>query len=207
MFGGSRFALGRGVAIAVAGGGRARAQRHLQPGGAGGGRTLRAHRLSHDAGRPAAQGRGRAQFLCARRTNQRASRGGRDRGARLHPRRLCQAPALGRRQDRQPLRRDLRGRRSVPGTGDRARPRSAARRPHPRLWRRLRRLCPRRARLQDRDDLHPAGIRHLGQMGLGERPGAAPPAPATTCGNCSRSCRRSVCWSRTATATWSRPMR
>ena len=46
--------------------------------------------------------------------------------------------------------------------GESARAGSAARRRHPRLWRRLCRLCTRRARLQDRDDL-PAGRGNLRQ--------------------------------------------
>ena len=54
-----------------------------------------------------------------------------------------------------------------PESASAARARSDSRRRGARLWRRLRRLCARRTRLQDRDDLQPARRRHLRQMGLG----------------------------------------
>ena len=85
------------------------------------------------------------------------------------------------------LRCDLRGRRSLSGPGNFARSRSDARRPDPRLRQRLFELRARRARLQDRDDLHPARRRHQRQMGvgraLGPQPGERRP---TTCGSCWR---------------------
>ena len=72
--------------------------------------------------------------------------GRRDAGARLHRRRLREEPAVGR-QDRQPLRREFRGRRSLSGTAVRARPRPDPRRHLARLWRRHGRLRAQRARL------------------------------------------------------------
>jgi carboxypeptidase C (cathepsin A) len=65
--------------------------------------------------RTAAPRRCGARVVCARRADDRIA-GGRCRpGARFHPRRLCQEFAIGRPQDRQPLRRDVCGRRSEPG--------------------------------------------------------------------------------------------
>ena len=50
-----------------------------------------------------------------------------------------------------------------------ARARSAARRDGARLWQRVRRLCARRARLQDRDDLHSPVLGGEQKLGLGRR--------------------------------------
>ena len=61
-----RVGAARGAAIAVAGGGRTRAQECVQPGGAGGGGKIRHDRLSGDHGRRAAAGRGRQGVLRAR---------------------------------------------------------------------------------------------------------------------------------------------
>ena len=93
----------RGAAPAFARRERARAQGRLHARGPGRGRALRAHRISHHARRPDAARRGRAQLLQARRRDQRPARGGGRQVARLHPRRLRQASARRRGQDRQPL--------------------------------------------------------------------------------------------------------
>ena len=58
-FGDDESALRAALAIAVAGGRRARAQESVQPRGAGGGGKIRHDRLSGDAGRRAAAGRAR----------------------------------------------------------------------------------------------------------------------------------------------------
>ena len=58
-----RLRAARGAAIAVAGGRRARAQKRVQPRGAGGGGKIRHDRLSGDAGRRAAAGRRGARVL------------------------------------------------------------------------------------------------------------------------------------------------
>ena len=59
------FSARRGAAFALAGGGRAGAQGRVQPRGAGRSRAVCAHRVSDDARRSAAEGRGRAQLLQA----------------------------------------------------------------------------------------------------------------------------------------------
>ena len=93
QFGGDHFALGAALEVAVAGGGRARTQRHLQPRGAGAGRAFRADRLSLRARRRAAQRRRGACVLRARRADDRIAGGRRRARARLHPRlptsRIC----------------------------------------------------------------------------------------------------------------------
>ena len=167
QFGGDHFALGAALRVALARGGRARAQRDLQCRGAGAGRAFRADRLSRRAGRPAAARRCGACVLRARCADDRIAGRRRRPRARLHPRRLCQEFAGRRPQDRQPLRRDIRGRRSQSGIGVGARARSVSRRIHSRLRQRLRRLRARRTRFQDRDDLQPARLGHFRQMGLG----------------------------------------
>ena len=113
IFGGTRFALGAALQLPSLAAAELERKGTFSKEAQARGRALRADRLSHHARRPAAQGRRRARFLCARCADQRAARERRDQVARLHPRRLRQASALGRGQDRQPLRRDLRGRRSV----------------------------------------------------------------------------------------------
>jgi carboxypeptidase C (cathepsin A) len=91
IFGGTRFALGAALQLPSL------AAAELERKG-----TF-SKEAQADARRGAAQGRRRARFLCARRANQRAARERRVQIARLHPRRLCQASALRRGQDREPL--------------------------------------------------------------------------------------------------------
>ena len=94
-------------------------------------------------------------------------------------------------QDRQPLRRDVCGRRSESRIAGGARPRSDPRRVGALLRQRLRRLCARRTRLQDRHDLQPARLRNFRQMGLGRGPAAASRASPRICACCWRSRRHS----------------
>ena len=124
--------------------------------------------------------------------------------ARLHPRRLCQASALRRGQDRQPLRRDLRGRRSVPGTGERARRpiRCSTASPAP---------MARAFAAYARDELgFKTEMTYIllasdicRQMGLGRRRRARlGQRQRRLAGTARAHSRRSACSSRTATATW-----
>ena len=182
----------RRAAIAVAGRHRARAHGHVQQGGAGAGRALRADRVSDHARRAAAERRCRESVLRAGRADDRIAGGRRRPIARLHPRRLRQEPARRRAQDRQPLRRDVRGRRSPSRDG------AIARGPDPmldgvvaRLWRRLRRLCARRARLQDRDDLHLLASEVSGKWDWDDGSAARRRASPKICASCWRSPRRS----------------
>ena len=108
-------------------------------------------------------------------------------------------------QIRQQLRRDIRRARSLSGKRQARRRRSDPRRLHAGAVRRLRRLCPRRARLQDRHDLHPAGASTFRRSGNGAT-AASRRVSATICANCWRSRHRSGCWWRTAAPTSSRPM-
>ena len=79
-----------------------------------------------------------------------------------------------------------------PEIGFAAQRRSGAGRIHPRLWRRLRLLCPRPTRLQNRDDLCAAGRRHQRQMGLGPRRPRPGQRDRRYSGSCCRSTRHSM---------------
>ena len=103
LFGATRFPLGAALHLPSLAASELERKGDVHARGPGRGRALRAHRISHHARRPDAARRGRAQLLQARRRDQRPARGGGRQVARLHPRRLHQASARRRGQDRQPL--------------------------------------------------------------------------------------------------------
>ena len=102
-FGDDDFGLARGAATAVARRRRTRAQKRVQPAGAGRGGKIRPHRLSDHARRTAAAGRSGPRFLRARGETHRHTRGHRHQDARLCRPRLREKRAFRRQQDRQPL--------------------------------------------------------------------------------------------------------
>ncbi len=157
-------------------------------------------------GRAAAARRCGEEFLCARRGDDRAVAGCRGGIARLYLRRLRQKPAAERPQDRQPLRRDLRDRRSGSGIADGARPRSDPRWRRALLWQRFRLLCARRARLQNRHDLQSARFRYFRRMEMGRGPRAAERRRRFACAAVAHAYVPADDQP-TATATWSRPTR
>ena len=179
QFGGEHFALGAALQLPSLAAAELERKGTFSTDGAGAGRAFRADRLSHDARRPAVARRCGARVLRARCPDDRiAGRRGGAR-ARLHRRRLCQELRAGDHK--------IVSHYDATFALDDPNPESAsARGPDPisrwlrsRLWQRLRRLCARRTRLQDRDDLQPAWPSEIsGKWDWHDGGGHSPPSAA-----------------------------
>ena len=201
QWGGSQYALGAALQFPDAGRDRARTDQEIHAGGAGRGRALRDDRISDDARRPAADRRQGQGVLRADRRDDRAAGRRRRQGARLRSQRLSPAPAR-QRPDRQQLRRDLR-RRPIPI------PKAQARRGGDPMLDGFTRALSGAFVGYARDELgfktdmtyillaHDVGV----EVGMG-RPARAAGRQRRSARHCSRSTRRSGCWSRMAAPTW-----